>query len=110
MQQLNCRQDSGADACVPCYMLRQWVSLYGELLFRQEQELQEHLHLDENATVRGVCSLHIHNSAANLEAGWWSHGRGRVIVQGETCHARNLYTMNKFTSNQRCPSLMEWVS
>lgn len=51
MQQLNCRQDSRAGASVPCYTLRQWVSLYGELLFRQERELQEHLHLDENTTV-----------------------------------------------------------
>lgn len=54
MRQLNCRQDSGAGASVPCYTLRHWVSLYSKLLFRQEQELQEHLHLDENITVRGV--------------------------------------------------------
>lgn len=53
MQQLDCRQDSGAGAGVPCCTLRHWVSLYGQLLFRQEQELQEHLHLDENTTARG---------------------------------------------------------
>lgn len=57
MLQLNCRHDSGAGASVPCYTLRQWLSLYGELLFRQEQELQEHLHLDENSTARGVLTL-----------------------------------------------------
>lgn len=110
MQQLNCRQDSGAGASVPCCMLRQWVSLYGELLFRQEQELQEHLHLDENSTVRGgVYSLHIHNSAAIPGAVCTvvTHGGERVIVRGETCHARNVHTMNKFTSDQPCHSLME---
>lgn len=31
-------------------MLRHWVSLYDELLYRQQQELQEHLHLNENTT------------------------------------------------------------
>lgn len=110
MQQLNCRQDSGAGASVPCYTLRQWVSLYGELLFRQEQELQEHLHSDENTTVRGVYSLLIHHSAAILGAGWWSQGGEGVIVRGETCHARNFHAMNKFTSNQRCHSLTEQIS
>lgn len=95
MQQLNCRQDSGAGASVPCYTLRQWVSLYGELLFRQERELQEHLHLDEKRhSEGGFYSLHGQNRATILGVGWrWE----RVIVQGETCHARNCHTMNKFT-------------
>lgn len=35
-------------------------------------------------------------------------GKG-VIVQGETCHARNVHAMNKFTSNQCCHSLIEQI-
>lgn len=47
---LEARHEAGAS--VPCFMLRQWVSLYAELLFRQEPKLQEHLHLNENPMVR----------------------------------------------------------
>lgn len=86
MKQLNGRHDSRPGASVPCYTPRQWVSLCSELLFRQEQELQEHLHLDENSTVGGGYSLHIYNSAAILGVGWRSHGRQRVIIRVETSH------------------------
>lgn len=58
----------------------------------------------------GVCSLHMHSSAAILSTRRWSHGREGVIVQGETCHGRNFHTMNKFTSNQCCHSLIEQIS
>lgn len=73
MQQLDCRQDSGAGASVPCYTLRQWVSLYGELLFRQEQELQEHLHLAENTTARGVYTTVLPS---------WERGGGHMDGKG----------------------------
>lgn len=77
MQQLDCRQDGGAGASVPCYTLRQWVSLYSEL-FRQEQELQEHLHLDENTTVRGGFTACIYTTVLPP----WEWGGGHMEGRG----------------------------
>lgn len=99
MQQLNSRHDSGAGASVPCCTLRQWVSLCSERLFRQEQEQQEHLHLDENTTVRG-----------GGEGGMVVTRKGKGLSSKGKLHARNFHTMNKFTSNQHCHSLIERIS
>lgn len=94
MQQLHCRQDSGAGASVPCYTLRHWVSLYGELLFRQEQELQEHLHLDENTTARGdsqlACTQRRCHPGSGAVVTW--KGKG-VIVQGETWSRQEIFML-----------------
>ena len=77
MQQLDCRQDSRDGASVPCYMLIQWASLYRELLFRQEQKLQERLHNDDGGG-GGVYSLHKPNRASILaaERGGGHEGKG----------------------------------
>lgn len=81
MQQLNCRQDSRVGASVPCCTLRQWLSLYGELLFRQEQELQEHLHSDENTTVEG--GLQLAYTQTTVLGVVWSHGKEGLLSKGK---------------------------
>lgn len=78
---------------MPCSTLRHWVSLYGELLFRQELELQEHLYLNESTThiETGGFTAYIYTTLRFLqgeEGGGHTEGKG-LSSKGELVKPEN---------------------